>query len=163
VILDPTESRIGVELSAGPQWSRPVSGHVGRSAQGVELAIGQSQYTYKEYAFVGVRGEIAFHALDSKSFAVTLPRYTYVVGLRLGPFEPEVGVSLTLLTGDVFHGEYSFGLLSPGARAGLFMSIWRFRLGAAATTEYRWRWLGDQDYRFQSVMIALNFGKFPGE
>jgi hypothetical protein len=163
VIFDPIESRWGIELAGGPMWWRPVRGHVGESNRGLELAIVQTQTTYREWGFVGGRAELAFHALDSKSFAITLPRYTYVAGLRLGPFEPEVGVSIALITADVFHGDYSIGLLSPGARAGIYMNVWLLRLGAAATTEYRWRWVGDNDYRFQGLIFSLNFGKMPPE
>jgi hypothetical protein len=163
VLFDPIDSRWGVELSGGPVWWRPARGHVGESERGLELSIAQTQTTYKEWGFVGGRAELAFHALDSKSFAITLPRYTYVAGLRLGPFEPEIGASIALITADVFRGDYSIGLLSPGARAGIYMNIWMLRIGAAATTEYRWRWIGDVDYRFQALMFSVNLGKMPPE
>lgn len=163
VIFDPIESRWGTELAGGPLWWRPARRHVGESERGLELAIVQTQTTYREWGFVGGRAEIAFHALDSKSFAITLPRYTYVAGLRLGPFEPEVGVSLAVITADVFHGDFSIGLFSPGARAGLYFNAWLLRIGAAITTEYRWRWIGEQDYRFQGLIFSVNLGKMPGQ
>ena len=58
VIFDPVESRWGMEISGGPTWWRPASGHVGETKQGLELAIMQTQTTYKDWGFVARSGGV---------------------------------------------------------------------------------------------------------
>jgi hypothetical protein len=156
VIFDPVYSRFGVALTGGPVWWKPARSSNAPHELGFNLGIGASQETQKDWLFVGARVDILFYALDSKSFAITLPRYTYIAGLRLGPVEPEVGASLTLITADAFRGDFSAGLFSPGAHAGLGVNAGPIRIGAHAVTEYRWRWFGDVNYFFRGVAITLD-------
>ena len=128
-----------------------------RDRQGLERRPGLGHAP----AVLHLHAEVALEALDSKSFALVLPRYSYVAGVRLGPIEPELGVSFSLLNLDVIHKEFSFGLLSPGARGGIALDLGAVRLSAVATTEYRWRWLGDQDYRLRSLLLTLSLQQFP--
>jgi hypothetical protein len=65
-----------------------------------------------------------------------------MVGASLGPFQPESRVGFSLLTFDVFHGAYSFEMLSPRVEAGFGLRFWRLRFGAHAFSEMLWRWWG---------------------
>jgi hypothetical protein len=159
VIFDPTQSRYGIDISGGPVWWRPARDHDSGEELGMHFGIGGSQETQKKWAFVGARAEFLFYALDSKSFAITLPRYQYIAGLRLGPIEPEVGAGFSLVTADVFHADFSAGLFSPNAHAGLAVVAGPVRIAATAFSEYRWRWFGDANYFFRGFALTVDFGR----
>jgi hypothetical protein len=161
VIFDPVYSRYSLHLAGGPVWWRPARDSNRGDELGFHVGIGASQETQKKHFFVGARVEVLFYALDGKSFALTLPRYSYIAGLRLGPLEPEVGASMTLITADAFHGNFSAGLFSPGAHAGLGVVAGPFRITAAAFTEYRWRWFGDVNYFFRGLALTVDLER-PG-
>ena len=87
-----------------------------------------------------------FRYFDSKSFALSPLQNLAMVGIRLGPIEPEVRVGFSLATFDVFHGAYSFEMFSPRVEGGLGLRFGRFRVSAHGFSEYLWRWWGDSYY-----------------
>jgi hypothetical protein len=84
-----------------------------------------------------------FRYFDSASFALSPIQNMAMVGVRLGPIEPEARVGMSLATFDVFHGAYSFEMFSPRVEGGLGLRFGRFRVSAHGFSEYLWRWWGD--------------------
>ena len=153
-IFDWEHTYQGVELEGAPMtWRR--AGASG-TAPGWELSIGSVTESRLDSVFLGGIVRAQFRYFDSQSFAASPLQSMFTTGIRLGPFEPESRVGLSLLTVDVFHGAYSFEMFSPRVEAGFGLRIGRFRASAHVFSEMLWRWWGD-NYFEQGIAFELRF------
>ena len=106
------------------------------------LGFGESLTTLRGGFAVGAIQEHELRLVPKDAFSVSLSRYQWEAGPRLGPVEPMARVGFTLLHLDVGHG-VSFGMFSPRVGFGLWLSLPHSRVGVSAFTEYFWRWLGN--------------------
>lgn len=140
-VFDAEHTYAGTELEAGPMWWRKAGSDA--SSGGWELSLGVVTETRLGAVFLAGVIRTQFRYFDSKSFALSPIQNLALVGIRLGPIEPEVRVGFSLVTLDVFHGAYSFEMFSPRVEGGLGLRLGRVRVGAHAFSEYLWRWIGD--------------------
>jgi hypothetical protein len=153
-IFDYEHTFQGVELEGGPMTWRKAG--TNGTASGWELSIGSVTESRLDSVFLGGIVRAQFRYFDSQSFAASPLQSMFTTGIRLGPFEPESRVGLSLLTVDVFHGAYSFEMFSPRVEAGFGLRIGRFRASAHIFSEMLWRWWGD-NYFDQGVAFELRF------
>jgi hypothetical protein len=162
MLLDPYYSDWRSEVRAGPAWWRP-SGALG-SSTGAEIGlVPQILVTRAGPVFAGASVALTLRVLDGKSAALSLPQYTLFGGLSLGPVEPQASVGLSLLTVDVFRGDYSFEMASPRVGAGLGLRLGRLHVSAEVHTEYLWRWIGASNYRIQGLLFGLGYDTHVGK
>jgi hypothetical protein len=140
---------------------RPIGSAAARWSRGSEFGFGTRSTTLALPFRLTWTSDPTLRVLDSKSFALSIVQ-TVRVGLALGPVEPEVGGGFSTLTADVFHGDFSFEMLSPRAVAGLWIHLGNLRLGVEAYGEYLWRWLGDTNYLLRGVAFELSIGGVRG-
>jgi hypothetical protein len=139
-IFDYDHTFSGTELEGAPMWWR--KGGTNDTGAGWELSFGAATESRVGQLFVAGLVRTQFRWFDSKSVALTPLQNMAMVGIKLGPFEPESRVGFSLLTFDVFHGAYSFEMFSPRIEAGLGIRIGRFRVAAHGYSEMIWRWWG---------------------
>jgi hypothetical protein len=131
----------GTEIEGGPMWWRRVG--TNSTHEGWELSLGAVTETRIGQVFLAGAVRLDFRAFDSQSYAVTPLQNMALVGVRLGPFEPESRVGFSLITLDAFHSQWSFEMFSPRVEGGFALRFGRLRFGAHAFSEYLWRWWGD--------------------
>jgi len=177
-LFDSRKSIVSLQLDVGPIWARRVQDETPITQRknferGAPLAgeIGLGTV----YTTPSLRGpfflvghlKTLFRIVDDKSFAWSLFHQELGGGLKIGPFEPEVRLRLSVLTADIFHGEPSIQMLSPGVAAGFGVHVGQIRLDIKAHSEYLWRWFGP-DYLIRGVTIGFRFDQtrpkspFPG-
>ena len=108
---------------------------------GYSLALGEAVTSVRGGFVVGGFQEHELRLVPKDSFSLSLSRYQWEAGPRLGPLEPVARVGMTLMHFDVGHG-FSFGMFSPRVGAGLWLKLAHTRIGLSAFTEYFWRWTG---------------------
>ena len=139
-VFDYEHTYAATELEAGPMWWRK-SGAPDKGA-GWELSLGVVTETRIGPVFLAGIIRSQFRWFDSSSFALSPLQNMAMVGLRLGPIEPEARLGFSLATFDVFHSAYSFEMLSPRVEGGFGLRLGRFRVSAHGFSEYLWRWWG---------------------
>ncbi len=160
-LFDMRRSRAFYELDLGPIWMRKVTErNPGEERLNPERGTGEISFgtafkneSAKGVFLVGVQRTL-LRVQDSKTFSWSVFVQDLGGGLRLGPLEPEVRIALSVLTVDVFHGEWSAQLFSPRVMAGLGLEVGKFRLDIKAHSEYLWRWFGP-DYLAHGVTLGL--------
>jgi hypothetical protein len=140
-VFDYEHTYAATEAEGGPMWWRKADGD--GKGQGWELSLGVVTETRIGPVFMAGIIRTQFRYFDSSSFAVSPLENMAMVGIRLGPIEPEVRVGMSLVTFDVFHGAYSFEMFSPRVEGGLGLRFGRFRMSAHGFSEYLWRWIGE--------------------
>jgi hypothetical protein len=139
-IFDFQHTFLGTEVEGAPMWWRKAGSN--DTGSGWELSFGAVTETRIGHVFLAGIMRTQFRDFDSKSFALSPLQSLAMVGVRLGPFEPEARVGTSLFTFDVFHGAYSFEMFSPRVEGGLGLRFGRVRVGADVFSEYIWRWWG---------------------
>jgi hypothetical protein len=160
-LFDQRSSRAFYELDFGPIWLRKVTEREpGEERKNAERGTGEISFgtayvneTSKRVFLTGVQRTL-LRIGDSKVFSWSVFVQDLGGGIRLGPLEPEARISLSVLTVDVFRGEWSAQLLSPRVMAGLGLALGKFRLDIKAHSEYLWRWFGP-DYLAHGVTLGL--------
>ena len=137
----PAEQRTGFEHQA------PLAGEIG---------IGMAYSTPSKPFFLEGRQRTIFRIIDDKSFSWSIFHQDLGGGLMIGPFEPEAGIGLSILTVDIFHAQPSIQLFSPRVTAGLGLHLGRIRVDLKVHSEYLWRWFGP-DYQVHGVTLGLRF------
>jgi hypothetical protein len=140
-VFDYEHTFAATELEGAPMWWRK-SGSDSIN-HGWELSLGVVTETRIGPVFLAGIIRTQFRYFDSGSFALSPIQNMAMVGIRLGPIEPEARVGMSLATFDVFHGAYSFEMFSPRVEGGLGLRFGRFRVSAHGFSEYLWRWWGD--------------------
>jgi hypothetical protein len=140
-VFDYEHTYAATEAEGGPMWWRKADGD--GKGQGWELSLGVVTETRIGPVFMAGIIRTQFRYFDSSSFALSPLQNMAMVGIRLGPIEPEVRVGMSLVTFDVFHGAYSFEMFSPRVEGGLGLRFGRFRMSAHGFSEYLWRWIGE--------------------
>ncbi len=119
-----------------------------------EVAIGTLYTTpYKPFYLIGGIKTI-FRVINDKSFSWSLFNQDLGGGMMIGPIEPEVRLSLSVLNLDIFHADPNVSLFSPRVMAGVGVHLGKIRVDIKAHTEYLWRWFGP-DYLIRGVTIGL--------
>jgi hypothetical protein len=139
-IFDYDHTFSGFEVEGAPMWWRKAGSNT--SSGGWELSVGVTTETRVGQVFLAGIMRTQFRYFDSKSFALSPLEDLAMVGVRLGPIEPEARVGFSILTFDVFHAAYSFEMISPRVEGGLGLRFGRFRVSAHGFSEYLWRWWG---------------------
>jgi hypothetical protein len=150
----PEHQHASLELHYAPVWYRGIRSADPHWPAGFEVGFGARATTRALPFLLSWSSEPALRILDSKSFALSILQRVFAA-VALGPFEPELGAGLSLITVDVFHANFSAELASPRAEVGFWMHFRSLRVGAHAYAEYLWRWLGDRDYLLRGVAIEL--------
>jgi hypothetical protein len=153
-IFDYEHTFQGFELEGGPMWWRKAGAN--DTASGWELSIGSVTESRLDSVFLGGIVRAQFRYFDSQSFAASPLQSMFTTGIRLGAFEPESRVGLSLLTFDVFKGAYSFEMFSPRVEAGFGLRFGKFRASAHVFSEMLWRWWGS-NYFDQGIAFEVRF------
>ena len=177
-LFDTRQSTVSLQLDVGPIWARRVQDDTpitlrrnferGAPLAG-EVGFGTVFTTpsFKGPFFLVGHLKTLLRVIDDKSFSWGIFHQELGGGLKLGPFEPEVRLRLTVLSADIIHAEPSVQLLSPGVSAGFGIHVGKIRLDIKAHSEYLWRWFGP-DYLIRGVTIGFRFDQtrpktpFPG-
>jgi len=139
-VFDYEHTYAATELEGGPMWWRRAGGD--STSRGWELSLGVVTETRIGIVFLAGIIRTQFRYFDSSSFALSPIQNLAMIGIRLGPIEPEARVGMSLATFDVFHSAYSFEMFSPRVEGGLGLRFGRFRVSAHGFSEYLWRWWG---------------------
>ncbi|HEY5239976.1 MAG TPA: hypothetical protein VIJ22_00860 [Polyangiaceae bacterium] len=139
-VFDYEHTFSATEAEGAPMWWRKAGSNT--TGSGWELSLGVVTETRIGQVFLAGIIRTQFRYFDSASFALSPVQNMALVGVRLGPIEPEARVGMSLLTFDVFHGAYSFEMFSPRVEGGLGLRFGRFRVSAHGFSEYLWRWWG---------------------
>jgi hypothetical protein len=145
-----------LELNAGPIFWRKRGDRATSLTQGFEGSVGTSTLVRVRPFVMFATTELTLRALDSSSYALSYMQ-SLSAGLVLGPVEPDLRASLSMVTVDVLRGNWSAELLSPRVAAGVWLHIGRLGLGAHAFGEYLWRWLGNGDVIDRGFVFELSF------
>jgi hypothetical protein len=143
-IFDYEHTYAGTEAEGAPMWWHKAGSNT--TTGGWELSLGVTTETRIGQVFLAGIMRTQFRYFDSKSFALSPLEDLAMVGIRLGPIEPEARVGMSILTFDVFHGAYSFEMFSPRVEAGLGLRFGRLRVSAHGFSEYLWRWWGTSTF-----------------
>ena len=139
-LLNPYTARHTALLSLGLVRFRPVSEQA--ESMGYSFAFGEGLATPRGAFLAGGLHEHELRFVPKDALSLSLSRYQWEAGPRLGPVEPMARVGFTLVHLDVGHG-VSFGMFSPRVGVGLWLKLAHTRIGVSAFTEYFWRWFGD--------------------
>jgi hypothetical protein len=153
-VFDYEHTFAATEAEGAPMWWRRAGSD--STNHGWELSLGVVTETRIGMVFLAGIIRTQFRYFDSASFALSPIQNMAMVGIRLGPIEPEARVGMSLVTFDVFHGAYSFEMFSPRVEGGLGLRFGRFRVSAHGFSEYLWRWWGDS-YFEKGVAFELRF------
>lgn len=155
-LFDTRRTVSAAELDIGPVWyrSRDTNDNFERGTG--EIAFGTITTTPWKPFYLAGSPQTLLRVLDSKSFAWSVLIHQIAVGMEIGPLRPEVRFGASLLTIDVFHGEWSAELLSPRVGLGLGFSVGKIRLDIQAHSEYLWRWFGP-DYHIRGVTLGVRY------
>jgi len=151
-LLNPYTSRHTDSLSLGIAGFRADSAR--SPIPGFSLGLGEQVTTVRGALWAGLSREFELRFVRHDALSLSLWRYQWEGGLRLGKLEPGVRFGMTLLHLDVGHG-FSFGLLSPRVGAGVWFKLPRSRIGVSAFSEYFWRWTGDQSAFVHGLVLEL--------
>jgi hypothetical protein len=111
---------------------------------GYSLGFGEVLTTLRGSFLAGAMLENELRWLPGDGLWLTLSRYQWEAGPRLGPIEPVVRVGLSVMQVGVGKEGPTLGFLSPRVGGGVWLKLSEVRLGFSAFAEYSWRWLGDQ-------------------
>lgn len=151
------------QLDVGPIWHRQVQdetsalrlkGFERGAPLASEIALGMALTTPSKPFFLVGRQRTILRIIDDKSFSWSLFHQDLGGGMMIGPFEPEAGIGLSILTADIFHAEPSIQLLTPRVSAGVGIHAGRFRVDVKAHAEYLWRWFGP-DYLIRGITLGI--------
>lgn len=152
VLLNPLTARHADVLSLGVVGFRPLP--QARENLGYSLAVGESITTLRGAFAAGLMEDSELRVVPHDAVSLSLRRYQWEAGPRLGPLEPMARVGFTLLHLDVGHG-FSFGLFSPRVGLGLWWKLPHARVGVSAFTEYFWRWVGADSAFVHGLVLEL--------
>ena len=152
VLLNPYTARHSSLLSVGVVGFRLLP--QARENLGYSLAFGEAITTLRGPFAAGLVEDSELRLVPRDALSLSLRRYQWEAGPRLGPLEPTVRVGFTLLHVDVGHG-FSFGMFSPRVGAGLWWKLPHSRVGVSAFTEYFWRWVGNDSAFVHGLTLEL--------
>lgn len=139
-LLNPYTARHSNSFALGVVGFRAVSERAENT--GYSLAVGESVTTVRGGFLAGGLQEHEIRLVPKDALSLSLARYQWEAGPRLGPFEPMARVGMTFIHFDIGDG-FSFGMFSPRVGLGLWLKLPNTRIGVSAFTEYHWRWTGD--------------------
>jgi len=153
VLLDPYTARHTGQFALG--WLSFRSEREQDSKIGYSLAVGEGVTTQRGAFVAGGRWEHELHLVPSETIGLSISRYQWEAGPRLGPIEPMARVGFTLAGVDLSRDSFSFGMFSPRAAISVFVHFQAVRVGVSAFTEYWWRWIGDESAFVRGMTLEL--------
>jgi hypothetical protein len=147
-----------LELGAGPIFWRKRGDRSTSPTQGFEGSVGSSTLVRIRPFVLLATSELTLRGFDPSSYALSFMQ-SLSAGLTLGLLEPDARATLSMVTVDVFRGNWSAELFSPRIAAGAWLHIGRLGLGAHAFGEYLWRWLGNGDVIAHGVVFELSIDR----
>jgi hypothetical protein len=139
-LLNPYTARHTSSLAFGLVGFR--AGNDRAQNTGYSLAFGEAVTTVRGGFLAGGFQEHELRLVPKDALSLSIARYQWEAGPRLGPIEPMARVGVTLAHLDYGHG-FSFGMFSPRVGVGVWLKLPGTRIGVSAFTEYFWRWTGD--------------------
>lgn len=152
LLLNPYTSRHNSSLALGLLGFRAESAQ--RENIGYSLALGESVTTSRGGFLAGGFQEHELRLVPKDALSLSLGRYQWEAGPRLGPLEPMARVGMTFMHLDVGHG-FSFGMFSPRVGLGLWLKLPHSRIGVSAFTEYFWRWTGNESAFVHGLTLEI--------
>lgn len=122
---------------------------------GYALAFGESLTTVRGVFHAGALQEHELRLVPDDALSLTLSRYQWEAGPRLGRLEPRVRVGFSSLHIDYGDEGFSFGMLSPRVGAGVWLALGSAQLGVSVFAEYFWRWVGDDSAFVRGLSFEL--------
>ncbi len=153
-LFDPYLSRRENVVSGGYASERP--GGAQASLGGFEGTFGQTIEAGTGALKVRPEVEWGFRWTGGGHCVFVLPRYSYTVGVLVGPVEVTSRVSSTLAEVHVGSGGFGAGLFSPRVGVGAAVHIGPIRLGAVLFSEYAWRWFGGPNARVKGLLFEAS-------
>ncbi len=153
LLLDPFTARHARTVAVQLVHFRPLP--AAASSTGYGFALGESLTTVRGAFRAGGLLEHELRLVPSDALSLTLSRYQWEAGPRLGPIEPQVRVGFSVLHLDVSKSGVSFGMLSPRVGAGLWLALPHTRVGVSFFVEYFWRWVGDESAFVRGLTFEL--------
>jgi hypothetical protein len=121
---------------------------------GYSLAFGEQVTTLRGAFLAGGHQEHELRLVPKDALTLSLGRYQWEAGPRLGRLEPMARVGMTFLHLDIGHG-FSFGMFSPRVGAGLWLKLPNTRIGVSVFTEYFWRWTGNDSAFVHGLTLEI--------
>jgi hypothetical protein len=154
IVFDPYLSRREDFVAAAYASERPIGAQAARG--GFEATFGQTIETPAGAWFSRLEAEWGLRYTGAGHVALLLPRYTMAAGALLGPVEISARSGVALIEVHFGSGGFGAGLFSPRAGVAVGIRIGHVRLGAAALTEYAWRWFGGPSARVETVALEAS-------
>lgn len=150
-LFDPYLSRREFVLSGGyvSEWQAGAQG----PRSGIEATFGQTIESDAGRLFVRLEAEWGARATGDGHVVLIVPRYTYAAGAIAGPLEVSARAGAALAEIHVGSGGLGAGFLSPCVGVAAGVRLGPIRLGAAALSEYAWRWFGGPSARVEGVVV----------
>jgi hypothetical protein len=152
-LLDPYTARHARSLSFQLVGSRELSERT--PSAGYALALGESLSTVRGAFQAGALQEYALRWVPDDALPLTLSRYQWEAGPRLGLLEPRARVGFSLLHLGYGGDGFSFGMFSPRVGVGVWLALGSAHLGVSVFTEYLWRWVGDESAFVRGLSFEL--------
>jgi len=149
----PRRYQSGLEGQIDLFWARRTDEVESHPGFGIALGL-SGRRRGSPWFLVGSR-QVPLRVLDSKSASLSLSRHVLRGGLVLGQVDMAGGFGFSTFTVDVVHGNWSFGLLSPLATAGVALRAEPVRLSVAGYVEYLWRFT-QNDFWLRGVSASLS-------
>lgn len=151
-LLNPYSARHQSSLALGLVGFRAEPNR--RENIGYSLALGESVTTVRGGFLAGGLQEHELRLVPKDALSLSLGRYQWEAGPRLGPLEPMARVGMTFMHLDVGHG-FSFGMFSPRVGLGLWLKLPHTRIGVSAFSEYFWRWTGNDSAFVHGLTLEI--------
>lgn len=153
-LFDTKRSTQHFQIALGPIWSHKVGSREGFERGTGELRLGATVTTpWKPFYLAGSQEtNLRIFGGDAAAWSILFNQIS--AGIVLGPFQPEVRLGLSLLTVDVFKGDWSVEALSPRVSFGTGLKLGTIRLDIHAHSEYLWRWFGP-DYTIRGITFGI--------
>ncbi|HYJ09774.1 MAG TPA: hypothetical protein VEX18_12220 [Polyangiaceae bacterium] len=158
-LLDPYTARHASSLSFQLIGSRVLPERAPSS--GYALALGESLTTVRGAFQAGALQEHELRWVPDDALTLTLSRYQWEAGPRLGLLEPRARVGFSLLHLGYGDDGFSFGMFSPRVGAGVWLALGSAHLGVSVFAEYFWRWVGDDSAFVRGLSFELQPGAAP--
>jgi len=151
-LLNPFTARHSSGMTLGFVGFRRLSDR--RENLGYSLAFGEGLTTVRGGFLAGGRVEHELRLVPRDALSLSLGRYYWEAGPRIGRFEPMARVGFSMMHVD-YGQRVSFGMLSPRVGIGVWLKLPQSRIGVSAFTEYFWRWVGSESAFVHGLTLEI--------
>jgi hypothetical protein len=121
---------------------------------GYSLAFGEGLTTVRGGFLAGGRVEHELRLVPKDALSLSLGRYYWEAGPRLGRLEPMARVGFSMMHLD-YGRRVSFGMFSPRVGIGVWLKLPQSRIGVSVFTEYFWRWVGSESAFVHGLTLEI--------